>query len=145
MEKHTFISFFYLHILPAHQIFCLNQYFHILGNKCSIKNLLTYFAAVCCFSFWEHKVSSKALSLELDQGWIVMWGNPQGFRAKAVSVSFLARMYRHGNCGHMTCSLEWRDRLRTMTLLRYFLYLNDLIKPHRLFEAKSFYSFNEKL
>lgn len=37
MEKYTFISLYYLRILPAHQIFCLNQYFPVLGNKCSIK------------------------------------------------------------------------------------------------------------
>ncbi len=39
MEKYTFISFQYLHILPAHQIFCLNQYFLILGKWCSIKSV----------------------------------------------------------------------------------------------------------
>lgn len=49
MEKYTFISLYYLHILPDHQIFCLNQYFLLLGNKCSIKNLLGYLTAVLTF------------------------------------------------------------------------------------------------
>lgn len=55
MEKYTFISLYYLHILPTHQILCLNQYFLILGNKCSIKSLLEYFTVVLCLFVFSMK------------------------------------------------------------------------------------------
>lgn len=52
MDKYTFISLYHLHVVPAQQLFHLNQYFLILENKCSIKNLLGYLTVFCAFFFY---------------------------------------------------------------------------------------------
>lgn len=56
VEKYTFMNLYYLHILPARQIFCLNQYFQIVGNTSSIKNILGYLTADLSIFFLQPKV-----------------------------------------------------------------------------------------
>lgn len=65
MEKYTVISLYYLHIVPAYQLFHLNQYFLILGNKCSIKNLLGYLTVILCFVFNNSHLSTGLVTLPI--------------------------------------------------------------------------------
>lgn len=61
MDKYTFISLYKLQIFPTRQILCLNKYFLIWGNKCSIKNLLRFLN--CDFVlFFSHLLSNLSLA-----------------------------------------------------------------------------------